>query len=211
MLGVDVALFWRRYGVTILALAGIAAVSVGLLAVRGQPADVAVFRAINAGVVSPALDALAYAGYVLGSFWFSLALFAGLYFAGYRRFGLSALGATVAGALLVVLIKYLSQQPRPWQALADVRTIGPRPLTPAFPSGHAEQAYLTAWLLASYFLFSGYVQVALYGLGALVGLSRIYMGDHLPSDVVAGALTGILFGLLWVHTRLWPGARGRAP
>ncbi len=204
------ASFWRRYWIVILSLAAIAGVSLGLLYARGLPLDVAIFRAINGGPLSPVLVALAYITYGLGTFWFSLALFVALFFAGERRFALSALGATVAGALLVLLIKYLSLEPRPWQVLAGVRFVGIRERNPAFPSGHAEQAYLTSYLLVSYYLFRWYVQAALYGGAACICLGRIYVGDHLPADVVAGALVGILFGVLWVHTPLWPGQR-RAP
>lgn len=205
------ASFWRRYGVVILCLVAIAAVSVAGLYARNLPFDIAFFRAINGGLASPALDALAYVGYALGSFWFSLALFIALFFAGYRRFALSAIGALAAGGLLVLLIKYLSQQPRPWQVLAGVRFIGLRAQSPAFPSGHAEQAFLTSYLLIQYFLFRWYIQAALYSTATFVAFSRIYVGDHFPVDVVAGALIGILFAVLWVHTPLWPGARGAAP
>ncbi|HOG46501.1 MAG TPA: phosphatase PAP2 family protein [Anaerolineae bacterium] len=203
--------YWRRYGIIILALAAIAAVSAGLLSIRGRPLDIAIFRAINAGLAGPALDALGYLGDALGTFWLSLALFAALFFAGYRRFGLSSLGAIATGALLVVLIKYLAATPRPPMMLAGVRVVGFPELTPAFPSGHAEQAFLTAYLLVSYFLFRWYVQAALYGAAACVGLSRIYVGAHLPSDVAAGALIGVLWGMLWVHTRLWPGRHRAQP
>jgi undecaprenyl-diphosphatase len=196
---------WRRYGVILLCLLGIAAVSAGGLALRASAADIGLLRAINSGLASPALDGLAYLGYALGTFWFSLALFAGLFFAGYRRFGLSAVGAMVAGGLLVLLIKYLSQQPRPWQMLAGVRFMGLRAQSPAFPSGHAQQAFLTTSLLNRYFLFRWYIEAVLYSVAALVAFTRIYVGDHFACDVIAGALIGVLVALLWTHTRLWPG------
>jgi len=199
--------FWRRYGILLLILAAIAAVSAVGLALRGRSFDIALFRAINSGLASPVLDAAAYIGYGLGTFWFSLALFVALFLAGYRRFALSAIGALAAGGLLVLLIKYLSQQPRPWQMLAGVRFIGLRAQSPSFPSGHAEQAFLTTSLLIRYFLFRWYIQAALYGAATLVAFSRVYVGDHLPTDVVAGALIGILWATLWAHSRLWPGPR----
>lgn len=208
--GSEMRSFWRRYGILLLCLAGIAAVSAIGLALRGRWCDVALFRAVNAGLASPALDVASYAGYVLGSFWFSLGLFAALWLAGYRRFALSALGASIAGGLLVLLIKYLSQQPRPWQVLAGVRIVGLRAWTPGFPSGHAEQAFLTSYLLIHYFRFRWYLQVALYSAAALIGLSRIYVGNHLPTDVVAGAAIGLLLGALWVRSRFWPPAAGAA-
>ncbi len=200
------ASFWRRYGAIILALAAIAAISIGGLYARGRPLDIHIFRQINTGAASAPLDVLGQVGYVLGAFWFSLALFIGLFFAGYRRFALSSLGAIAAGALLVLLIKYLTNQPRPWQELEGVRVVGIRSRGYGFPSGHAEQAFLTAFLLASYFSFRAYVRAGLYALAALIALSRVYVGEHLPVDVVAGALIGLSFGVLWVHSSLWPPA-----
>lgn len=204
------ASLWRRYDVIILALAGIAAVSIAGLYARGQPLDIRIFREVNSALAGPALDALAYLGYALGTFWFSLALYVALFIAGERRFALSALGALVAGGLLVQLIKYLSLELRPWQMLAGVRFMGIRSTGPSFPSGHAEQAFLTSYLLIAYFMFRWYVQAALYGTATMVGFTRIYVGDHLPADVVAGALIGILVAVLWVHTPLWPGPRRQA-
>jgi undecaprenyl-diphosphatase len=40
-------------------------------------------------------------------------------------------------------------------------------------------------------------KIAVYGLATLVAVSRIYVGAHLPLDVVGGALLGTLLGWLW--------------
>ncbi len=198
------ASFWRRYGVILLCLAGIALVSAGGLYARSQPLDVQLFRTINSCCAGPTLDALATLGYVLGSFWFSLGLFVALFFLGYRSYALSALGAIAAGALLVLLIKWVTQQPRPWQELPGVHVVGFRTPDLGYPSGHASQAFLTAFLLVGYFRFRWYAQAGIYTLAGLVALSRVYAGEHLPADIAAGALIGTLVGVLWVNSPLWP-------
>jgi undecaprenyl-diphosphatase len=58
----------------------------------------------------------------------------------------------------------------------------------SFPSGHAVNAFMLAALLAEWFRRKGY---AFYGLAVLIALSRLYLGVHYPSDVLAGGLLGI--------------------
>ncbi len=198
------ASFWRRYGVILLCLAGIALVSAGGLYARSQPLDVQLFRTINTCCANAVLDALTTLGYVLGSFWFSLGLFAALFFLGYRRPALSALGAIVAGALLVLLIKWITYQPRPWQELTGVRVISIIDHGLGYPSGHAAQAFLTSYLLVAFFHPRWYALVGLYALAAAVALSRVYAGQHFPADIIAGGSIGTLFGVLWVNSPLWP-------
>jgi undecaprenyl-diphosphatase len=66
--------------------------------------------------------------------------------------------------------------------------------TYSFPSGHAlgsATAYGTlALILGAYGLFGVTCSLLLVGLIILIGLSRIYLGAHYPSDVVAGWVLG---------------------
>lgn len=57
----------------------------------------------------------------------------------------------------------------------------------SFPSGHAANAFMVAALLAERLRRKRYY---LYGMAALVALSRIYLGVHYPSDVLAGGCLG---------------------
>jgi membrane-associated phospholipid phosphatase len=65
-----------------------------------------------------------------------------------------------------------------------------RPVTSAFPSGHATSAFTAATLLAD---GSG-AAPAYFALATLVASSRVYVRMHHASDVLAGALLGLAFG-----------------
>src|SRR5882724_7653049 len=79
----------------------------------------------------------------------------------------------------------------------------PMPRTPSFPSGHALFSFCFYGVLAGLLadrIESRRLQVLIWTIAALlvgaIGLSRIYLGVHYPSDVIAGYLTGTL----WVST-----------
>jgi len=63
----------------------------------------------------------------------------------------------------------------------------------SFPSQHSQTAFFLATLLAGYFGFRRYGVIA-YSLAGIVGISRIYLGVHYLTDVVAGAVLGIVMG-----------------
>jgi undecaprenyl-diphosphatase len=58
----------------------------------------------------------------------------------------------------------------------------------SFPSGHSGNAFMVAALLAERLRRKRYYW---YGLAAVVALSRVYLGVHYPSDVLAGACLGL--------------------
>lgn len=65
-----------------------------------------------------------------------------------------------------------------------------RPITSAFPSGHATAAVTAATLLSQ----RGGSRSAYFGLAAVVSASRVYVRMHHASDVIGGAALGLVFG-----------------
>jgi|AGTN01.1.fsa_nt_gi PAP2 superfamily. len=66
----------------------------------------------------------------------------------------------------------------------------------SFPSGHAQTAFAIAAVLSAY--IPRRYNLITYLLAAAVGMSRIYLGVHYFTDVIAGAAVGTLIGMLAV-------------
>jgi glycosyltransferase 2 family protein len=125
-----------------------------------------------------------------------------------RRFRLAVDLVAAGGAawLLARLVKQLVERGRPPGLLGAVHVRGPAASGLGYVSGHAAVAVALA-TVASPYLGRRARRVA-WALAALVCLARLYVGAHLPLDVVGGAALGWAVGAL-VHLLL--GAPGGRP
>lgn len=116
---------------------------------------------------------------------------------GAPRLGLALIAVTMIGRLLVAAQKYSIGRLRPDEQGHLVQVF-----SPSFPSAHAANSmivFLTIALLASAGTRWRRAATALaIGLSLLVGLSRVVLGVHWPSDVVGGWA----FALMWVTLAL---------
>lgn len=130
---------------------------------------------------------------------------------GKRRAALFALAAIVGGVVLSLILKEGFDRPRP-----DLVPHGVHVYTTSFPSGHSMMSavtYLTLGaLLARVQLrptMKAYVLTLAVLLTIAVGTSRVYVGVHWPTDVLAGWTAGATWALLcWLAAR-WLQRRGK--
>lgn len=117
----------------------------------------------------------------------------------------------IAVALLVVaivlsdqinssLVKYWLERPRPCHILKNVHLLVSCGSGFSFPSSHAVNNFCGATVLAFVFQRAG---KWLFVFASVVAFSRVYVGVHYPSDVLAGAVVGMLCGLIVIAAFVW--------
>ena len=116
---------------------------------------------------------------------------------GNTRLALLILGAALGGFILNSALKGLFDRPRP--RLPHVSSVTSR----SFPSGHAmvsATVYLSLAAVLATREKRRILKAYILGVGllftVLVGLSRVYLGMHYPTDVLAGWLAGLVWAVL---------------
>jgi undecaprenyl-diphosphatase len=127
-----------------------------------------------------------------GWLWYELGAIL-LIFGGAQRFAaVSAAGAAgLAGVGVFKLLKLLSQRSRPCQLEPHCWSKVLPPDMFSFPSGHTMSAFSMS-LVVSYFYPS--LEAPLLFLALIIAVSRIVLGMHFLSDVLAGAVLGVALG-----------------
>lgn len=118
-----------------------------------------------------------------------------------RRAGLAMSIAALGTTYLVQrLIKPVFRRKRPHVG-RDVVVVGIRTTDASFPSGHTAASFAAATATATF-----YPRVAplVFALATGVGISRVHLGHHFPSDVVVGGLIGVGCGTVLVSVLKTP-------
>lgn len=99
----------------------------------------------------------------------------------------------LVGALLNKWLKGKTLRPRPYQVHNDICLTGTPMDKFSFPSGHTLHAVMFSVVALSYYPQLAFIVVP---FTVMVALSRVVLGLHYPSDVLAGALIGGLIAEL---------------
>ncbi len=158
-----------------------------------ESADLRLLRAMRTRGHSPAIERaarlLGKAGNN-GAVWVALGVALALLDRAQREAWLicAALGPVAIG--LNYAIKLVAKRPRP--VLEGLPPLGGAPSSLSFPSAHATSSFAVATAMSRVEPLGALA----FLLAAALALGRPYLGMHYPSDVLAGAVLGVLLGLI---------------
>lgn len=115
----------------------------------------------------------------------------------YRKVGITSLLAISIGTILTEgVIKHLVERVRPIIAYPIDNPLIKLPISFSFPSGHTASSIAVAYVLSTYIKRYKFYFIS---LAILIGFSRIYLYVHYFSDVLGGAVVGLVSGILAVY------------
>ena len=133
-----------------------------------------------------------------GAVWIALCVVL-LLFRSTRRGGVElALSLAVTAILCNLVLKPIIARERPFLTMEELELIVPALTSYSFPSGHASSSMAAAMSLT---LAYGRRGAWAFLPAGLIAFSRMYVGIHYPSDVLAGALLGC--AVAWAAHGLW--------
>ena len=103
-------------------------------------------------------------------------------------------GSAALTSGITLILKYSVDRDRPFVTYPDI-TKKTDVNSPSFPSGHTSSAFSTATSLSLEYP-KWYIIVPSFAWAGTVGYSRMHLGVHYPSDVLAGAVIGA--GSAWI-------------
>lgn len=149
----------------------------------------AIFGCSFMDTLVPAVTFLANAGWM----WIVMGLVF-LFFRRYRRTGITLLISLLAHLLTCnVFLKNLVVRDRPCWLNDSVELLIANPTDYSFPSGHTMVSFVAATVLTVLHPKWGYWA---YPVAAAMGFTRLYLYVHFPTDVLAGAVLGVIVGIL---------------
>lgn len=104
------------------------------------------------------------------------------------RIGIYSAAAFLAALITDTTLKFSLQKPRPFVIYHFIHKLSGGG-SPSFPSGHTTDAFVTAGVICL-LCRRWQITVVAYAWALLVAYSRLALGVHYPSDVMAGAIVG---------------------
>lgn len=110
-----------------------------------------------------------------------------------RRKAVPIVIVVVISLVFTYFLKELFARPRPFFTVPEVIFFSCS-FGPSFPSGHMTRISAIAGAFSK--IYSGWIKYLMILLSIFVGFSRLYLGVHYPSDIIAGGIIGYLVGYL---------------
>lgn len=112
-----------------------------------------------------------------------------------RFMGIEAIVALTISQAIVQILKRGFGRERPYKMVENINTFRIELKDYSFPSGHTTASFCMAATLS---LNMPKLSIVLYILASIIGISRIYLAVHYPTDVVVGIILGVSSSML-VH------------
>lgn len=106
-----------------------------------------------------------------------------------RRMGLLSLASLLFSGGLGEIFKLICKRPRPFLQVEDLVALGQLPHSYSFPSGHTICAFSVAFIL--WRMCHGWQRWLIMAVAALMAFSRLYLGVHYPTDILAGIIVAV--------------------
>lgn len=121
-----------------------------------------------------------------------------------RKTGYAAVLSLIFGVIVTnLLLKNIVARPRPFAEIEALIPLIAKPTDFSFPSGHTTASFAVALVMLR--MLPKKIGIPAVVLAALVAFSRLYLGVHYPTDVLAGfvvALVGSSLAVWGVRTKL---------
>ena len=112
-----------------------------------------------------------------------------------RKIGICCAVALILQLTLINgILKNIVGRIRPYEVIDGLNCLVGVQKDPSFPSGHTTSSFAVAWIIIKKLPKKFGIPALI--LAALIALSRLYVGVHYPTDVLAGVFIGILLGIL---------------